>query len=199
MQAAKDAGIKMAWTKRGANAPAKKQSTTEAGYGGPWAKASKAYREQHPLCVHCSIMGHTAAAQCVDHITPHNGNQVLMWDVDNWQALCHWHHNQKTWRERMGYVIDWKQAPAVWYVCGIGYGALLSHLTTSYPDVMIHWGLGLRATYADARATRSTWHVLAVKDGAEHQKAREIARGEAVDAGRIPQGVKRGGARRSWT
>ena len=32
--------------------------------------------------------GKVKAAEVVDHITPHRGDQQLFWDVDNWQSLC---------------------------------------------------------------------------------------------------------------
>lgn len=33
------------------------------------------------------------AASVVDHIIPHQGDQELFWDEDNWQALCKHHHD----------------------------------------------------------------------------------------------------------
>ena len=35
----------------------------------------------------------------LDHIIPHRGNPVLMWDESNWQALCKPCHDKKTWTE----------------------------------------------------------------------------------------------------
>ena len=61
-----------------------------------WAKASKAFRAAHPLCVACLEHGRTQASEVVDHIKPHKGDYVLFWDASNWQALCASCHNKKT-------------------------------------------------------------------------------------------------------
>ena len=42
----------------------------------------------HPLCAMCDKVGIITAATVVDHITPHDGNYDLFWDMDNWQPLC---------------------------------------------------------------------------------------------------------------
>lgn len=40
----------------------------------------------------------------VDHVVPHNGDQVLFWAEENWQPACSWHHNsikpvlEREWR-----------------------------------------------------------------------------------------------------
>ena len=39
------------------------------------------------------------SATVVDHITPHQGNQNLFWDTNNWQALCKPCHDRKTLSE----------------------------------------------------------------------------------------------------
>ena len=64
------------------------KNTTERGYGGKWQRARIAFLKQRPLCVFCNAMGYTTAAQVVDHILPHNGDQKLFWDRKNWQPLC---------------------------------------------------------------------------------------------------------------
>ena len=38
-------------------------------------------------------------ATVVDHIIPHRGNEVLMWDENNYQALCKECHDRKTGHE----------------------------------------------------------------------------------------------------
>ncbi|MGN0150610.1 MAG: HNH endonuclease, partial [Clostridia bacterium] len=35
----------------------------------------------------------------VDHIVPHRGDERLMWDENNWQALCKPCHDNKTGKE----------------------------------------------------------------------------------------------------
>jgi 5-methylcytosine-specific restriction protein A len=61
-----------------------------------------AYRRQvlsrQPLCVVCQEEGRTTMATEVDHYIPHRGNLTLFWDYLNLQALCHYHHGQKTGR-----------------------------------------------------------------------------------------------------
>lgn len=33
------------------------------------------------------------AADVVDHIVPHKGDQSLFWNERNWQSCCAWHHD----------------------------------------------------------------------------------------------------------
>lgn len=72
-----------------------KRKTAERGYGGRWQRERKAFlsRPENVLCVMCKAEGRTVAAQVVDHITPHKGDETLMWDQANWQPLCKPHHN----------------------------------------------------------------------------------------------------------
>lgn len=78
-------------------------SSTERGYGSRWQKARVSFLKSHPLCVHCQERELLIPASRVDHITPHNGDQELFWDHDNWQALCESCHNRKTAREDGGF------------------------------------------------------------------------------------------------
>ncbi|MBP1842000.1 hypothetical protein J2046_000244 [Rhizobium petrolearium] len=32
-------------------------------------------------------------ATLVDHVEPHEGDQVKFWDTSMWQSSCDWHHN----------------------------------------------------------------------------------------------------------
>lgn len=41
----------------------------------------------------CAAEGKVVAANVVDHIVPHKGDEKLFWDEDNWQALCPPHHD----------------------------------------------------------------------------------------------------------
>lgn len=63
------------------------------GYGWKWMHAARAFRREHPLCVCCQANGATSAAEVVDHVVPHRGDERLFWDARNWQSLCHWCHN----------------------------------------------------------------------------------------------------------
>ena len=74
-------------------------SACKRGYGKRWQKARLHYLRQHPLCVRCRERGDVRAAEVVDHVTPHRGDQGLMWDQGNWQALCKPCHDRKTGME----------------------------------------------------------------------------------------------------
>lgn len=77
------------------SAPRERPTASQRGYNYRWQQASKAFLALQPLCVKCPK---PTTATCVDHITPHRGDQQLFWDVDNWQALCERCHNRKTRR-----------------------------------------------------------------------------------------------------
>jgi 5-methylcytosine-specific restriction protein A len=76
--------------------PERRGNRHERGYTAQWSKAAKAFLREHPLCVKCRERGRVEAATCVDHITPHKGDQTLFWDVTNWQSLCTVCHNRKS-------------------------------------------------------------------------------------------------------
>ncbi|MGI2024848.1 HNH endonuclease [Shewanella glacialipiscicola] len=65
-----------------------KRKTAERGYGGRWQKARETFLSRHPLCCFCEQKGKITAATVVDHKTPHQGDQALFWDTNNWQPLC---------------------------------------------------------------------------------------------------------------
>lgn len=67
--------------------------TAARGYGGRWQRERLAYLRQYPLCIMCQANGRVTAASIVDHIIPHKGDPVLMWDWNNWQPLCKPHHD----------------------------------------------------------------------------------------------------------
>lgn len=72
-----------------------RRKTAERGYGARWQKARAEYlsRPENVLCVMCGAEGRITAATVVDHITPHRGDEALMWDESNWQPLCKPHHD----------------------------------------------------------------------------------------------------------
>lgn len=74
-------------------------SAAKRGYGSKWQRVSKAYLRKHPLCVKCMSEGRYVPATVVDHIQAHRGDETLMWNQDNWQALCKPCHDRKTWSE----------------------------------------------------------------------------------------------------
>lgn len=76
-----------------------KRSAHERGYGSRWKKARDIYLQSNPLCVYCKEDGIITAANVVDHVIPHMGDQGLFWDTGNWQALCNPHHDSTKARE----------------------------------------------------------------------------------------------------
>ena len=80
-----------------------KRKTAERGYGAAWQRARLRFLQAHPLCVMCTAEGRVTAAQVVDHITKHEGDQTLFWDETNWQSLCKPHHDSdKQMAEKSG-------------------------------------------------------------------------------------------------
>lgn len=84
-------------------------SSHQRGYNWKWRKAAKRFLSENPLCVVCDRKGKVEKAVVVDHILPHNGTQSLFWRRSNWQALCKYHHDQKTGYESSGFAQRKKQ------------------------------------------------------------------------------------------
>lgn len=78
-------------------------TAAERGYDYWWQRAAKRYRKLNPLCVACLREGQIVAAEVVDHIIPHRGDERLRKDEANWQSLCKRCHDQKTAREDGGF------------------------------------------------------------------------------------------------
>lgn len=74
-------------------------NSARRGYDYKWRKVRAVYLRKHPLCVRCMAEGKYTMATVVDHIVPHRGNPVLMWDENNYQALCKSCHDRKTMTE----------------------------------------------------------------------------------------------------
>lgn len=70
--------------------------SSQRGYGYKWRKVRADYLRRNPVCVKCMEQGRYTIATVVDHIIPHRGDPVLMWDENNWQALCKSCHDRKT-------------------------------------------------------------------------------------------------------
>jgi 5-methylcytosine-specific restriction protein A len=76
-------------------------------HGRRWKHERTHYIKQHPFCVMCEAQGKVRQAFAVDHIIPHKGDPVLMWDQSNWQSLCEGCHNRaKRNIEIRGYSLD---------------------------------------------------------------------------------------------
>jgi 5-methylcytosine-specific restriction protein A len=70
-------------------------------YGHRWRKRRKSYLADNPLCVRCLSQNKPVEATDIDHIKAHRGDlsPERFWNEDNWQALCHRCHAQKTQNE----------------------------------------------------------------------------------------------------
>jgi len=71
-------------------------TAAQRGYDSKWQRARLEFLRVNPLCGYCLSAGHVVAANVVDHITPHKGDNRLMWSRSNWQALCKPCHDRKT-------------------------------------------------------------------------------------------------------
>ena len=68
-------------------------TSTQRGYGYKWQKAREGFLRSHPLCVMCEEQGRVTIATVVNHKIPHQGDQKLFWDRNNWESLCKRHHD----------------------------------------------------------------------------------------------------------
>ena len=57
----------------------------------------------------CMEQGDVVAANVVDHIVPHKGNEALMWDESNYQSLCKTCHDRKTATDDGGFGRNFSQ------------------------------------------------------------------------------------------
>jgi 5-methylcytosine-specific restriction endonuclease McrA len=78
--------------------------TQRAGlYGRKWQDARRVFLAEHPLCRMCEQLGRTTAAEVVDHIEPHRGDETKFWARTNWQPLCkRCHDGAKQEQEKTG-------------------------------------------------------------------------------------------------
>ena len=68
-------------------------TATERGYDSHWARISRMYREEHPVCEIC----HDAPTVDVDHVIPFKGrNDPKRTRWDNLQSVCRACHRAKT-------------------------------------------------------------------------------------------------------
>ena len=68
---------------------------------GRWRKVRKLHLASEPLCRMCADEGRITAAQVVDHIKAHKGDEALFWDMGNLSSLCVHCHNRHKKREEM--------------------------------------------------------------------------------------------------
>ena len=81
----------------------RRESAAQRGYGHRWRKLRDWYIKAHPLCEECLRQGRVTKATDVDHIIPHKGDALLLFDVNNLQSLCHECHSRKTAGEDGGF------------------------------------------------------------------------------------------------
>ena len=77
-------------------------SAVDRGYNWAWHKARTRYLRTHPLCAMCAKAGYIVAANVVDHIKRHRGDDKLFWDEANWQPLCSPCHNRSKKQAEQG-------------------------------------------------------------------------------------------------
>jgi 5-methylcytosine-specific restriction enzyme A len=64
-----------------------------------WRKLRASVLRAHPVCVACAAVKRITPSTTVDHIIPHKGNWMLMWDPANLQALCQSCHSSAKQRQ----------------------------------------------------------------------------------------------------
>jgi 5-methylcytosine-specific restriction protein A len=58
-----------------------------------WRAMRAAQLAEFPLCWYCEQAGRTTAADTVDHVIPHRGDEALFWDQLNLRSACPTCHN----------------------------------------------------------------------------------------------------------
>ena len=78
------------------------------GYSTRWRRRTLRFRRLYPLCgmrpngmapvmSECYELNRATAAEHVDHVVPHHGDEALFWDeLGNWQSLCAACHARKS-------------------------------------------------------------------------------------------------------
>jgi len=67
---------------------ARRGSSRDRGYSSRWDKAAAKHRKHHPLCAYCLLVDEVKAAELVDHLYPHKGDQVVFWNHAYWISCC---------------------------------------------------------------------------------------------------------------
>lgn len=68
-------------------------------YNRKWEALRNAHLGKHPLCKRCEKQGRVVAAAVVHHIEPHRGDWAKLYDPNNLESLCKWHHDSEAQRE----------------------------------------------------------------------------------------------------
>lgn len=61
-----------------------------------WKRARLKQLEKYPLCDDCLSLGLVVAATVVDHIVPHQGDEVKFFDSGGFSSKCKPCHDRKT-------------------------------------------------------------------------------------------------------
>lgn len=65
----------------------------QRGYTKALRKMMDVFKLSHPLCLGCKAVGMITATTVTDHVIPAKGDRSLLWDPENLQPCCAWHHN----------------------------------------------------------------------------------------------------------
>ena len=72
-------------------------------YGHQWRQLRARHLAHFPLCEFCRRLGRVEPATVVDHVIPHRGDVVLLFDPANLQSLCKTcHDGAKQEQEKSG-------------------------------------------------------------------------------------------------
>ncbi len=71
-------------------------SSAQRGYDRRWRALRLVHLTAHPFCATCWVNGVPVPATVVDHVIPHKGDPLLLYDAGNLQSLCAPCHDRKT-------------------------------------------------------------------------------------------------------
>jgi 5-methylcytosine-specific restriction protein A len=63
------------------------------GYSPEWDRISAEFKQTHPFCLSCWMVGIVQPVEIVDHIVPVTSNKARLLDPTNLQAACKWCHD----------------------------------------------------------------------------------------------------------
>ncbi|WP_426036481.1 hypothetical protein [Brevundimonas sp. DC300-4] len=72
---------------------ARRGSSRSRGYTASWDRAAAGHRVRDPLCRYCALVDEVKAADLVDHLYPHKGDQAVFWNKTYWVSSCSDCHN----------------------------------------------------------------------------------------------------------
>lgn len=100
--------------------PAARRRAGAPVYDREWARVSRAWLAEHPLCEACKKEGRAVPAEVVDHIRPVRYFPELKFAASNFQSLCtrrpYSCHQRKTGFERRGIALDFARRKQIRFV-----------------------------------------------------------------------------------